>query len=66
MFIGNLLAQWQEALFNKKQSGSVFLLFIFLGTIHWNKLFFCIFLDCLQMMTHFLLGYSYENGLRNY
>ena len=65
MFIGNLLGQWQETMFNKKQSDSVFLLFIFLGTIRWNKLL-CVFLDCLQMMIHFLLGYSYKNGLHNY
>ena len=42
MFIGNLLGQWQETMFNKKQSDSVFLLFIFLGTIRWNKLL-CVF-----------------------
>ena len=65
MFIGNLLAQWQETVFNKKQSDSIFLLLIFLGKLRWNKLF-CVFLDCLQMMIHFLLGYSYENGLHNY
>ena len=66
MFIGNLTVQWQESVFNKKQRDSVFLLFIFLGTNHWSKLFFCVFANCLQMTKHFVLGYSYENELCNY
>ena len=52
MFIGNLIAQRQESVFNKKQTDSVFLSFIFLGTNHGNKLFFCVFSDCLQMFCH--------------
>ena len=33
MFIGNLIAQWQELLFNKKQSDSVFYYSFFSGQI---------------------------------
>ena len=33
MFIGNLIAQWQELLFNKKQSDSVFYYSLFSGQI---------------------------------
>ena len=66
MFIGNLTVQWQESVFNKKQRDSVFLLFIFLGTNYWSKLFFCVFANCVQMAKHFVLGYSYENELCNY
>ena len=43
-----------------------FLLFIFLETNHWSKLFFCVFANCLQMTKHFVLGYLYENKLCNY